>query len=148
MVTQTPSFEQEPMSIEEFLSAYDASIQQHVKRQFPRSRVPAEVLDLEMDELIQQARVKLWKALQKRKIVHGRLYIRKVVRNLIVDMLRRPKRTVPLSFDDDEENTVQSNFFEASWLVPDLAAAYEEYDLIVGIFVQIVEQAMTFPPRQ
>jgi DNA-directed RNA polymerase specialized sigma24 family protein len=148
MAVQTVSFEQQPMSIEEFLSEYDAYIQQRARWQFPRGLVPVEVLDLEMDELVQLARIKLWKILQKRKIVHARLYIRLVVHCLIINMLRRPKRTVLLSFDDDEENIVQSNFVEASWLVPDLADEYEEYDLIVGVLEQTVELAMTFPPRQ
>lgn len=148
MVTQTPSVEQEPMSIEEFLSVYDAYIQQRARWQFPRGFVSVEILDLEMDELVQETRIKLWKILQKQKIVHARLYIRLVVRCLIVNMLRRPRHTVPLSFDEDEENIVWSNLVEASWLVPDLADEYEGYDLIVDILEQTVEQVVTFPPRQ
>ena len=62
-----------------------------------------EVLDLEIDELKEQVRVKFWNALQSRHIEHPRAYIRMIVLNEFRDLARKRKPALPLQVDEDGE---------------------------------------------
>lgn len=58
---------------------------------------------LDLDDLTQQVRIKLWMALRRRHIEHHRAYIRAIVQNEFNDIPRKPKQPLPLLTDDDGE---------------------------------------------
>ncbi|HLX57464.1 MAG TPA: sigma-70 family RNA polymerase sigma factor [Ktedonobacteraceae bacterium] len=62
-----------------------------------------EVLDLEIDEIAQRVRIKLWHALEDKYIEHPKAYIRTMVRNEFNDLARKRKPPLPLITDDDGE---------------------------------------------
>ncbi len=148
MVTKIRSAEQASMSIEEFLSYYDAYIQQLTWGKFPRSRILTGLVELEIDEVVQLTRIKLWNILQHHTISHPKLYIRLVVQSQIVNMLRQRKRFILLCLDEEEESTAWINFFGPIWGAMDPAEEYEARNLIVSVVEETVKQALTFPARQ
>src|SRR5690348_4934068 len=62
-----------------------------------RSLVPAEVLDLEIDEMAQIIRIKLWQAMQQHRIEHLAAYIQRMAHNEMLQWLRRYRPVSPLS---------------------------------------------------
>src|SRR5579862_1666614 len=62
-----------------------------------------EVLDLEIDELVQQVRIKFYYALLSRRIAHPKTYLRMIALNELRDLSRKHKPPLPLQFDDNGE---------------------------------------------
>ncbi len=89
--------------IDEILKQNDDYILALAREKIPRHIASLEVLDLEIHELAQRSRIKLWRALQKRHITHIRAYIRCIVHSESMDMLRRYKPELPLLVDEDGE---------------------------------------------
>ena len=98
-----PSAYDSDFDVDALLEQHDEYIVALAKKYLPRTIAPAEVLDLEIDELAQNSRIKLWLALQKRKITHPRSYIRCIVQTESVDMIRQHKPILPLLTDEDGE---------------------------------------------
>src|SRR5256885_16695694 len=73
------------------------------REKVPRHIASPEVLDLEIHELAQRSRIKLWRALQKRHITHLKAYIRRIVHSESMDMVRSYKPDLPLPVDEDGE---------------------------------------------
>src|SRR4051812_44128279 len=97
---------EENMHIEEVLMQYDgfivAVVREHIG--MDPTLIRAAVRDLEIDELIQMVRIKLWHALERKEITYPKAYIRRIVYSEIVDMTRRQKRPVqPLPEDEEGE---------------------------------------------
>src|SRR6266849_2557103 len=88
---------------EEFLVKHDARILAEARKAFPLALFSEDVLDLEVDELAQNIRVKLWISRQKRSITHPKAYIRAIAHTTAVDMVRRYRPEVSLSGDADGE---------------------------------------------
>src|SRR5262249_41436148 len=84
--------------IEEILVRLDPYIVALVEKMARRSSNIArpEVLDLEIDEIVQRVRIKLWKALMVKLIEYPRAYIRTIVNNEFNDIPRRRKAPLPL----------------------------------------------------
>src|SRR5947199_6526549 len=89
--------------INDILERYDDYILALAHEQYPRHIASPEVLDLEIQELAQRSRIKLWRALQKRHITHLKPYIRLIVRSESIDMVRSYKPYLPLPIDEDGE---------------------------------------------
>ena len=66
--------------------------------------VHSEVLDLLVDDLIQNSRIKLWLALKKGVSIHSlKGLIRQIVHNEFINLVRQYKPTLSLPLDDDGE---------------------------------------------
>ncbi len=92
--------------IEEILVRFDPYIVAEVEKLVRRSSNFAhpEVLDLEIAEVAQRVRIKLWGVLKREKhIEFPKAYIRKIVNNEFNDILRRRKPLLPLPIDEDGE---------------------------------------------
>ncbi len=89
--------------IDEILRQNDGYILALAREKVPRHIASPEVLDLEIHELAQRSRIKLWRALQKRHITHLKAYIRRIVHSESMDMVRSYKPDLPLSVDEDGE---------------------------------------------
>ncbi len=89
--------------IDEILRQNDDYIVAMAREKLPRHIASPEVLDLEIQELAQRSRIKLWKALQHRHIRHIKAYIRCIVHSASVDMVRNYKPDLPLPLDEEGE---------------------------------------------
>lgn len=92
-------------SVEELLERFNWYIVAQAEKIVFRSSNFADpaVLDLEIDEIVQNVRIKLWKASGERSIESPKAYIRQMVHNEFIDALRRRKRLLPLPIDEDGE---------------------------------------------
>jgi hypothetical protein len=93
---------QEGDFVSAFLEEYDVYIQSLVQTQFPFAIFTADVVDLEIDEMVQLIRIKLWLILQNRPILHPKAYIKQTVRTMKIDKTRK-RRHFPLPVSDDGE---------------------------------------------
>lgn len=57
---------------------------------------------LEVDELIQRSRIKLWRMLEKKEIVNLYPYVRRIIYNEFIDMNRQKKSVWPLSEESEQ----------------------------------------------
>ncbi|MBO0782335.1 MAG: hypothetical protein J2P37_26250, partial [Ktedonobacteraceae bacterium] len=89
--------------IESLLEQLNAQICEMARNKVPRAVIPPDVLDLEVDELAQRVRIKLWQALRSNRVHNLKAYLRCIVATECVDMVRRHKKTLPLLFSDDGE---------------------------------------------
>jgi DNA-directed RNA polymerase specialized sigma24 family protein len=89
--------------INEILSQNDGYILALAREKVPRNIASPEVLDLEIHELAQRSRIKLWRMLQTRHITHVKAYIRFIVHSESIDMIRRYKPNLPLPIDEEGE---------------------------------------------
>src|SRR2546428_331620 len=90
---------------EELLAPFDTYIVALVGKWARRGSSNADpgVLDLEIDEIAQRVRIKLWQALHQKRVAHPEAYIQCIVHNEFVDLARRRKRTLPLPMDAEGE---------------------------------------------
>ncbi len=88
-----------------FLEEYDVYIRNLVQTQFPFDIFGADVVDLEIDEMIQLIRIKLWLTMRKRPIHYPKAYIRKMVGNMKIDVTRK-RKDFPLSINEWESFTM------------------------------------------
>lgn len=89
--------------IDGILRQNDEYILAMARKKVPRHIASPEVLDLEIQELAQKSRIKLWKALQQRHITHIEAYIRCIVHSASIDMIRNSKSDLPLPLDEEGE---------------------------------------------
>lgn len=93
---------QEGDFISAFLEEYDVYIQSLVRTQFPFAIFATDIADLELDEMVQCIRIKLWLILQNRPICHPKSYIGCTVHTMLIDQTRK-RRQFPLPVNDDGE---------------------------------------------
>ena len=88
---------------EQLLVRLDTYIRDLACKNIPRDSIPPEVLDLEVDELAQNVRIKFWLAMRREAIMHHKAYIRRIVQTEVVNMIRKYNRGGSLPLDDDGE---------------------------------------------
>jgi hypothetical protein len=93
---------------------------------------------LEIDELAQRSRIKLWKTLGKIEIFHLYPYVRRIVYSEFIDMKRQQKRTLPLPIDENEQ-PISPNDPEAEFL---------QHGDTVLLLHTIARMITSLPPRQ
>ncbi|HEX9132476.1 MAG TPA: hypothetical protein VF844_09295 [Ktedonobacteraceae bacterium] len=133
---------------EEFLVEYDAYIRTQVWKAIPRGLFTKVAFDLEVDELVQAIRIKLWDAHRKRTISNPRAYIRKIAYTTAIDMVRRYRSSASLPTDADGEPCLGNLLVAQSEGYQD--PAYEmELKEIDPYFVKMLMQGiLSLPPRQ
>ncbi len=91
---------------DEFLEEHDPCICAQARKYGydKRRTVHPDVLDLEIDDLIQQTRIKVWLAWRKQHvpIENPRAYIGRVAHNESITMLRQSRQTASLLEEEDE----------------------------------------------
>lgn len=90
---------------EAILKRHDRYIVNQVKKFMSHYRHSnyQEVVDLETDELIQLARIKFWRALERGHVHYHHAYINRIINSEFVDMKRRQKPHLSLLLDEGEE---------------------------------------------
>ncbi|MBO0796656.1 MAG: sigma-70 family RNA polymerase sigma factor [Ktedonobacteraceae bacterium] len=93
--------------IEDVLAQYDSFIVALVREQACQdpTLIRAAVRDLEIDDLAQLVRIKLWHALEEKEILYPKAYIRRIVHSEVVDMARRQKKPLQ-ELPEDEEGEI------------------------------------------
>ena len=89
--------------IQKILEQFDGYITSLARKSIPQSIVHIEMIDLEIDDLIQNVRIKLWLALKRQHLKYIKAYIKCIVQTEVVDMIRRHKPILPLPVDEDGE---------------------------------------------
>jgi len=137
--------------IEEILEQVDSYIASLAWKNIPLSIVPIEVVDLEVDELIQNVRIKLWAALKRQPLRNIKAYIKCIVQTEVVDMIRRHKPTLPLLIDEDGElcqDKVVATHIVYSEGMQDPAYEFEQEEKFNDCVVRATEAVCELPARQ
>ncbi len=133
---------------EDILSRFDPYIitqVQHLRNCSSLATHPA-VLDLEIDDLIQRVRIKLWQALAKTEIRYPYAYIKRIIRNEIVDMARLHKPLVPLPSEEEwNEHEVKISLEQPG---SDPAEEVEQQLDALAYLNQTIQAILKLPPRQ
>ncbi len=111
----------------------------------------ADVLDLEIDELVQCVRIKFWQALEeKRQIEYSRAYIKRIVYSEFIDMLRRkkPQRSLPLPVDEEGELYQGNMLITSSEGMADPAEVVEQQVEAEICMSEVVDAVIRLPERQ
>ncbi|SRR6266487_1463769 len=127
---------------------YDEYISYLVQKEFPRWLFPQDEMHLEIDELIQRTRIKLWDALQKRSIECLKAYIASIVRRGIIDMIRRHRRHISLSLDEYGELHQGTLLVQPGEGMRDPAYEFEQREMSVEYITRIVIAILTLPDAQ
>jgi DNA-directed RNA polymerase specialized sigma24 family protein len=133
-------------AINEILENLDNDIRDLARRNVPRSIIPPEILDIEVDELAQKIRLKFWSALQKSYIVNPKAYVRCIARTESIDMARKYKKISTLPIDDYRD---QGEIIAASgYGMRDPAIEYEQKESLATNTEMLVNGIRELPPRQ
>lgn len=130
------------------IECFDQYIVAHVHRFKPHyaSIVHPAVLDLEIDELTQRVRIKFWQALEKRDIHYPAAYIRLIIRNEFVNIVRRQKSLLPLP--DSEECLYSDAVIPKDQPASDPADEVEQKEAAIICLRKVVQAVLALPPRQ
>lgn len=137
--------------VDEILVQYDSFIRTLARKYIPRTITSAEVLDLDIDELVQIARIKLWFALQNQeiRIIHNmRAFIRQIVHNEAVNMLRQHKLVVPLILNDEGELYVVHVLIASGQGTQDPTEEIEQEEMLGSYSSKLTEYVPKLPPQQ
>jgi DNA-directed RNA polymerase specialized sigma24 family protein len=85
------------------LAEFQSFIFALARQRAPRSVIPTEVLDLEINEIAQSTNLKFWQAVCRGPINNPRGYIHAIIRTEVADVVRRYRRMLPLLLNGDGE---------------------------------------------
>ncbi len=134
--------------IDEILRQNEDYIVTLARDKVPRHIASPELLDLEIQELAQRSRIKLWKTLQKNHITYIKAYIRCIVHSVSMDMIRGFKPDLPLPLDEEGE------LFQGNVLVAlgegmqDPLYELEQKERVAEYIAQVVDVLRLLPPCQ
>lgn len=137
-------------SVEELLTQFDPYIIALVKHMARRRSnvINSAVADLEIDEIIQQTRIKFWRVLNQRRIENPKAYIRSIVFNLFNDMLRQRKSSLPLPVDEEGELYAGTVIIAPQDGMVDPANEYEQEEAVATLLARTADAVSSLPPRQ
>lgn len=130
---------------EQILEQFDAYIVTLARKMIPRKIVPPDALDLEIDELAQKVRVKIWLSSQNRRITNPKAYIYRIAYNESIDMLRQYKLTLPLPIDGDGELYQGNPLVQPSDALQDPASKMEEEEALAEHIVRAIDGILALP---
>ena len=134
--------------IDDILESYDGYILALAREKVPRYIASPEVLDLEIHELAQRSRIKLWRTLQKRHITHIKPYIRCIVHSESMDMVRCYKPDLPLPVDEDGELYQGDVLLAPGEGMQDPLYELVQKETAAEYITQAVDALSSFPPCQ
>jgi len=127
---------------------YDEYISFLVQKEFPRWLFPQDQIQLEIDELIQRTRIKLWDALQKRHIENLKAYIASMVSHGIIDVIRRHRPHISLSLDEYGEVCRGTLLVQPGEGIRDPAYEFEQREMTIEYITRLVVAILTLPAAQ
>ncbi len=126
------------------VDGYIVSQVHRLGRYYSRDIHPA-VLDLELDEIIQRVRIKLWQALEKRDIRYPYAYIKLIIQSEFIDMTRRQKHYLSLSID---EELTHAEVEIAARHMADVAETVAQQMDTSACLKEMIQAVLALPPRQ
>ena len=117
----------------------------------PYNVFSSDILEMEIDEIVQNTRIKLWTALQKERITKLNAYAARIVYNESINVARRYRRTTSLTFNEDGEiyigtgHTLLTGSYQEA---VDPAREFERQEEIIDSAEQAAKKVLALPPRQ
>jgi RNA polymerase sigma factor (sigma-70 family) len=134
--------------IDKVLEQYDGFIRALARQNIPHTVTSADVIDLDIDELAQITRFKLWLALQKQDIRHMKAYIRRIVHNEAINMMRQYKPVEPLITSDEGELYQAHVMIASGQAIQDPAEEIEQEEMLSSYSSKLTEAVPKLPPQQ
>jgi DNA-directed RNA polymerase specialized sigma24 family protein len=132
--------------VEELLEQNDPYIVAQVEKILAGS--PDIAPHMERDELAQRVRINLWRALQERPIRNIKAYIRRIVHNEFVNVLRGREPPLPLPVTEDGEMLEGNILVTPGEGMADPAFEVEEQEAVANCAEKAAATISTLPPRQ
>ena len=136
------------LDIEKVLEDFDGYIRSLAEKKAPRAFVPTEILDLEIDEIVQNTRMKLWQALQRREIINPGAYVRCIVQSECVNIVRRHKHLLPLPVNEEGELWQGKVLVTPGQGMQDPAYELASLEALTDWMREIVDEVLALPRRQ
>lgn len=133
---------------EEFLVKHDAQIRAEAWKALPFALYSEDVYDLEVDDLAQTIRIKLWASRQKRAITCPKAYIRTISRTAAVDSVRRHKPSASLSGNTDEDPGPGDLLVAQGEGLQDPSYEIEADKIDPDLLTKLAKAILALPPRQ
>ena len=143
-----PSAYDDDFDVDKMLEDYDAYIVALARKNVPHIVTSPEVLDLDIDELAQNSRIKLWIAYQKKQITSLKAYIRCIVRTQAVNMVREHQSVLPLPADEEGELYQGNLLVTPSEGMRNPVEELEQEEMIADYIAKTVDEVLKLPPRQ
>ena len=143
-----PSAYDDNFDVDKMLEDYDAYIVALARKNVPYNVTSPEVLDLDIDELAQNTRIKLWIASEKERITCIKAYIRCIVRTQSVNMVREHQPALPLPTDEDGELYQGNLLVTPGKGMQDPLEELEQEEMIAEYMTKTVDEVLKLPPRQ
>ena len=134
--------------VDEILEHFDSFIRTLARKNIPHAITSSDVIDMDIDELAQITRLKLWLALQKQDIRHMNAYIRRIVHNEAINMVRQHKPVAPLITDDEGEPYLVHMMIASSQVKQDPAERIEQEEMLSSYSSKLVQNVLELPPQQ
>ena len=132
----------------DFLAEHDSFIQAEARKVFPTRLFHKDLYELEVTELTQIIRIKLWKAYQKRTIKNPRAYIRMIAYTSAVDMVRHHRPEISL-FAELTGEPGRCDFEQAQYeMFRDPALEIELGEIDRCLLTKLGEAILALPHRQ
>lgn len=135
-------------NVGEILDHCDSLIRTLAGKNIPYTITSADVIDLDIDELAQITRFKLWLALQKQDIHNTNAYIRRIVHNEAINMVRQHKPVGPLITDGEGEPYLAHRMIASSQATQDPAEKIEHEEMLSSYSRKLIQIVLELPPQQ
>ena len=139
---------QNDLDMERILEDFDRYIRNLAERKVPRAVVLREMLDMDVDEIVQNTRIKLWQALQKREIINLGAYVRCIVHTECVNMVRGHKPILPLPLNEEGELYQGKVLVAPGQGIQDPAYEFECQEALADWMMEIVDAVLALPQQQ
>ncbi len=107
--------------------------------------IHSSVLDLELDDIMQQVRIKFWRALERETIHYPYAYIKLIIQSQFIDMLRRQKHHLFLSLDDE---LIHDEIEIGASPIADPAEIVVQQMDVSSSLQEMIKAVLALPPRQ
>jgi RNA polymerase sigma factor (sigma-70 family) len=136
------------LNVNAVIQEHEGYIRKLAYQFIPRQVICADVLDLEIDELVQTVCIKFWLALSRQKIDNYKSYLRRMVHNEAVNIQRSSRFHQFLDTDEEGEPYYGNVLLSPNEGTLDPVDIVTEKETISEYIHQAVDSAMDFPPLQ
>lgn len=135
--------------INAILEEYDAYIRTLSQNTLAGRNAAQNAVDIDVEDLIQQVRIKFWHALEKQPITYYKAYLRQIVRHEFVNLWRqrRPDGALPLNLEG-ELVCRNAHFMKRCASVRDPAETVEQQEVVLSLLNWTACQAPCLPRQQ
>lgn len=134
--------------VEDILKEFDEYILTLARKNVFRQAVSPELRDIEVDELAQRVRIKLWHKLQRERVMSIKSYIRHIISSETIDMFRLKRAIFPLFLDADGELFQGQPLAGTGEETRDPAEMVEREENASQLMEMVVGALVGLPPRQ